>query len=115
MHADDPKARDARLLREMDLEAHLADPALKQRFVTPMFDVIAPRYDDFTRIFSLGMDRGWKAELLTEVDRVARENLIAVDLACGTGDLMFAIARLRPHAIVTGMDVSPEMIRAAIA
>ena len=51
-------------LGDLDLEAHLADPALKQRFVTPMFDIIAPRYDRFTRVFSFGMDRQWKAELI---------------------------------------------------
>ena len=98
----------------MDLEAHLADPALRQQFVTPMFDVIAPRYDDFTRIFSFGMDRGWKRELLDEVDTVAPANAVAADLACGTGDLAFAIGRLRPRARIVAVDASPRMIRAAM-
>ena len=50
---DDRRGRaEAARLQALDLEAHLADPAMRQRFVTPMFDVIAPRYDDFTRIFS---------------------------------------------------------------
>ena len=97
----------------MDLEAHLADPALKQRFVTPMFDVIAPRYDDFTRFFSLGMDRGWKRELVAAAARGASVGLVAIDLACGTGDLAFDIARAVPGARVTGVDASPNMIDAA--
>ena len=113
MHADRSTSPDARALREMDLEAHLADPALKQRFVTPMFDVIAPRYDDFTRIFSLGMDRGWKRQLVAEARRVATDGAVVLDLACGTGDLAFEIARAVRGARVTGLDASPGMIDAA--
>ena len=97
----------------MDLEAHLSDPALKQRFVTPMFDVIAPRYDDFTRIFSLGMDRGWKRELVAEAERAAVGGATALDLACGTGDLAFDVARAVPGSQVTGIDVSSGMVEAA--
>ena len=114
MRDDRSERAEAARLQALDLEAHLADPAMKQRFVTPMFDLIAPRYDDFTRIFSFGMDRGWKRELLAEADRVAPERLVAVDLACGTGDLAFEIGRLRPGAIVVGVDASERMIRAAV-
>jgi demethylmenaquinone methyltransferase/2-methoxy-6-polyprenyl-1,4-benzoquinol methylase len=104
----------ARRLRRMDLEAHLTDPTLRQQYVTPLFDVIAPRYDDFTRVFSFGMDRGWKRELLDQVAVVAPHDAAAVDLACGTGDLAFAIGHLRPRASIVGVDASPQMIGAAI-
>ena len=63
--SDDPVFR----LGQLDVEEHLRDPTIKQRFVTTMFDVIAPRYDHFTRVFSFGMDRGWKRLLLQEVER----------------------------------------------
>ncbi len=114
MGADRSARADAQRLRAMDLEAHLSDPALRQQFVTPMFDVIAPRYDAFTRVFSFGMDRGWKRRMITEVDRVAPQRLVAVDLACGTGDLAFAIGRLRRVAVVVGIDASSRMIAAAV-
>ena len=104
---------EAARLQALDLEAHLADPALKQRFVTPMFDVIAPRYDDFTRVFSFGMDRGWKRELVGHVLRMARPNAVALDLACGTGDLAFDLAEALPDSRVTGLDASSEMITLA--
>jgi demethylmenaquinone methyltransferase/2-methoxy-6-polyprenyl-1,4-benzoquinol methylase len=111
---DDPSTRaEAARLQALDLEAHLADPARKQDFVTPMFDVIAPRYDDFTRIFSLGMDRGWKRELLRTARRVAPSNATVLDLACGTGDLALDVARLLPTARVTGLDASAAMIELA--
>ena len=113
MPADRPEAPDPRILREMDLETHLSDPAIKQRFVTPMFDVIAPRYDDFTRVFSLGMDRGWKRELIAEATRVASPEGEVLDLACGTGDLALDIARTLPGARVTGLDASSGMVAAA--
>jgi demethylmenaquinone methyltransferase/2-methoxy-6-polyprenyl-1,4-benzoquinol methylase len=97
-------------LGTMDVEAHLRDPARKQAFVTPMFDVIAPRYDDFTRLFSLGMDASWKAELIDAVIRHARNAGVALDLACGTGDVAVALARALPNAQVYGVDASPVMI-----
>jgi len=113
MGADRSARADAQRLRAMDLETHLADPALRQQFVTPMFDVIAPRYDDFTRIFSLGMDRGWKRELIAAVKDVAVAGAAGLDLACGTGDLAFDIARVVPGAHVIGLDASPAMVAAA--
>ena len=114
MRADASGREEAKRLQTLDLEAHLADPAMKQEFVTPMFDVIAPRYDAFTRIFSFGMDRAWKRGLLAQAERVMAERAVAVDLACGTGDLAFALARLRRRGTTTGVDASPRMIAAAI-
>src|SRR5687768_13528946 len=113
MRDDDSNRGEAARLQALDLEAHLADPALKQDFVTPMFDVIAARYDDFTRIFSFGMDRGWKRELLAEVKRIAPPDAIVLDLACGTGDIALDIAGLLPRSRVTGLDASPGMIAMA--
>jgi ubiquinone/menaquinone biosynthesis methyltransferase len=98
-------------LRGMSLERHLSDPALKQQFVTPMFDIIASRYDEFTRLFSFGLDRHWKSQLLSELESHVGPNTRALDLACGTGDLTFALAA--KGAQVTGVDASPRMIEAA--
>jgi demethylmenaquinone methyltransferase/2-methoxy-6-polyprenyl-1,4-benzoquinol methylase len=100
-------------LRDLDLDRHLADPAMKQRFVTPMFDLIAPRYDAFTRLFSYGMDRQWKRAMLKRVVKLALRDATVLDLACGTGDLAFAVARAMPHSRVTGLDASPQMIALA--
>ena len=97
-------------LRGLDVEAHLSDPSLKQRFVTPMFDLIAPRYDAFTRLFSFGLDRTWKEELLRDAVAGAPPEAVVLDLACGTGDLAFALASRIAGARVTGVDASPRMI-----
>jgi demethylmenaquinone methyltransferase/2-methoxy-6-polyprenyl-1,4-benzoquinol methylase len=100
-------------LRDLDLERHLADPAIRQRFVTPMFDLIAPRYDDFTRWFSFGMDARWKRLLVADAVARAPRGATVLDLACGTGDLAFAIGRAAPDALVTGLDASARMIELA--
>jgi demethylmenaquinone methyltransferase/2-methoxy-6-polyprenyl-1,4-benzoquinol methylase len=100
-------------LRDLDLEAHLADPALKPKFVTPMFDLVAPRYDEFTRLFSFGMDRKWKGELLHLALGAQSEVRDAIDLASGTGDLAIDAARRSPIARVLGVDASRQMIALA--
>ncbi len=113
MARDRPSRIAALKLRKMDLKAYLTDPAAKQDFVTPMFDLVAPRYDRFTKVFSLGMDRGWKRQLLEEVKRVAPPKASVLDLACGTGDLALEMSRMLPAADVTGLDISEAMIEMA--
>jgi len=97
-------------LRDLDLARHLADPALKPNFVTPMFNLVAPRYDDFTRLFSFGMDSRWKEIMLRAALRHATRCDDVLDVACGTGDLALAVARARPAARVTGIDPAREML-----
>lgn len=87
--------------------------------MTPMFDIIAPRYDAFTRLFSFGMDAGWKREALAAVRSAVAATPSAVrealDLASGTGDVACALARAWPSVRVTALDASPRMIDAARA
>lgn len=106
-------------LSALDVEMYLRDPQRRQQFVTPMFDVIAPRYDDFTRLFSFGMDRHWKTETIAVVVHGARGDEEraprVLDLACGTGDLAIAVARAMPGATATALDASRRMIDEANA
>ena len=105
----DPLAR----FRAQDLDAAMADANRKQGVVTPMFDVIAPRYDAFTRLFSFGMDAVWKRELIDAVVTRTGSATRALDVACGTGDLGFALASQLPTLHVTGVDPSAEMLAVA--
>lgn len=93
----------------------MSDPNRKQQFVTPMFDVIAPRYDAFTRLFSFAMDARWKREALDAALGASRATAMtrALDLACGTGDFALALAAELPTLSVTGVDASPRMIDGA--
>jgi demethylmenaquinone methyltransferase / 2-methoxy-6-polyprenyl-1,4-benzoquinol methylase len=126
--ASDTRASAARALGRLDVDALLADPTRKQSFVTPMFDVIAPRYDAFTRLFSFGMDAGWKRRVVHAVmERVSaatartssEPTTVVLDLACGTGDLAIGMARVltSPKATVRvlGIDASAQMTRFARA
>ena len=102
-------------LRGLDVEAHLSDPRRKQAFVTPMFDIIAPRYDDFTRLFSFGMDARWKGAMLDALAGRVPPGATTLDVACGTGDLAFAVQRLAAGVQSLGIDTSSRMIAAAQA
>lgn len=102
------------VLAGLDLERHLRDPSIKQRYVTVMFDLIAHRYDRFTTAFSYGMDRGWKRELLAPMAGRPDTHLV-VDLACGTGDLARRAAEILPDATVLAVDVSRPMLHVARA
>lgn len=100
-------------LRGLDQRTYLDHPELKQRYVTAMFDVIAPAYDRFTRMFSFGMDHAWKQELVAMAKPYIACDARILDLACGTGDIAIALARLAPHGEVLGLDAAPEMISQA--
>lgn len=98
-----------------DVDAMLRDPSRKQALVTPMFDLVAPRYDAFTRRFSFGMDARWKHALVARAVAAAPPGARVLDVACGTGDLAFALARARPDLAVTGVDASSRMLALAAA
>jgi ubiquinone/menaquinone biosynthesis methyltransferase len=89
-----------------ELGTALATPDAKARYVRRLFDTIADRYDLITVLLSFGLDRSWKVRLadLADVQRGAR----ALDLACGTGDITFELARRGAHA--TGLDLTHRML-----
>lgn len=109
--------RAGRRLRDLDAAAHLDDPAVRQRYVTAVFDLIAPRYDAFTRWFSFGMDAAWKREVVRLADDAAKaigdRTPVIADLACGTGDIASALVGRGRH--VLALDVSSQMLGRARA
>lgn len=76
-----------------------------------MFSRISHRYDLLNNVMSGGMHYRWKA--LTA--RFASESLIgpALDVASGTGDIAFALARQPGITDVTGLDFSSGMVNLA--
>jgi len=91
------------------LRTALATAETKAPYVRRLFHTIADRYDLITRLLSFGRDRHWKERLagLARVDR----GTSALDLACGTGDIAFALARR--GARVTGLDLTHRMLQLA--
>ena len=95
----------------LDLREHIASPAKKQPYVNRLFATIAGRYDFITRFLSYGMDRRWKRRLVELA--CLRGGELVLDLACGTGDITFALAERLPGGQAVGLDITPEMIRIA--
>src|SRR5665213_2298186 len=79
-----------------------------------MFGRIAQRYDLANRVLSVGIDIFWRSRLVNAV-RDAHP-LDVLDLATGSGDVAFALARDLPRGIpIVGMDFFAPMIAVAEA
>lgn len=93
----------------LPLREALATREGKRRTTRRIFATIADRYDLITVLLSGGLDRRWKARLLALA--APRPGERALDAACGTGDLAFALAAR--GARVVGLDVTARMLELA--
>lgn len=98
-------------LNAMSLRSTISTPEGKRRYVRRLFATIADRYDFITIALSYGQDRRWKQRLIalaaiSPTDRV-------LDVACGTGDLLFAAAQRARRAV--GLDLTLRMLQLARA
>lgn len=99
-HQSAPGARPAGATGEQDA-AHR---------VREMFGRIAPRYDFLNHVLSLSIDRVWRRRVASRFrEALAREEGVALDVCCGTGDLAFALAR-RAKGFVIGSDFAHPML-----
>jgi ubiquinone/menaquinone biosynthesis methyltransferase len=96
---------------KLDLKEHISSKENKQRYVNRLFETIASRYDFFTAFMSYGMDRGWKRKMIALADLKGKET--ALDLACGTGDITFEIARRLKQGRAVGLDITRSMLEIA--
>ncbi len=72
-----------------------------------MFSGLAPRYRDFNRWASLGMDQRWRRVAVREIAGSRR----VLDVGAGTGELTALAAK--SGARVVGIDISAEMLHGA--
>lgn len=83
----------------------MPDPAA----VNSMFGRIARRYDLANVVLSGGVDRWWRRRLVAAVRRAAPRDVL--DLATGSGDVAFALARGLPGSTrIAGMDFCQPML-----
>src|SRR5260370_32374435 len=83
------------------------------RWVRAMFGRIAPRYDLANHVLSLNLDRHWRAKPVQRVAQILqRPAARALDLCCGTGDLLIAL-KSKSASRVMGSDFCHPMLTAA--
>lgn len=81
-------------------------------FARDLFDGLPPRYDRLAEVLSFGQNGRWRRAM---IDRVAAASPASVlDVATGpAGVALQLLARTEAH--VTGVDLTPEMLRAGVA
>ncbi|MBV8205351.1 MAG: ubiquinone/menaquinone biosynthesis methyltransferase [Acidobacteria bacterium] len=84
--------------------------------IQQMFSSIAPRYDLLNHLLSLNVDRlWWRRAARAFAPIVQRPGARILDLCCGTGEMAFALAKVRGagNAEITGCDFSAPMLALA--
>jgi demethylmenaquinone methyltransferase/2-methoxy-6-polyprenyl-1,4-benzoquinol methylase len=84
----------------------LVSPEEKTRRVGKVFSSVARRYDVMNDLMSGGMHRLWKDRFVNRVKPRAGEDIL--DMAGGTGDVAFRMARRGAH--VTVGDINADML-----
>lgn len=85
---------------------------MELEFVKDMFDAIALRYDLLNRLLSLRQDVYWRRTMVSALN--LSENDAALDVACGTGDVMIEMLRRPIHlSRIVGVDFSTRMLHIA--
>lgn len=81
----------------------------KQKEIGLMFNRIAKTYDVTNRVLSFGLDVQWRKKLALCLPN--NSHLKVLDIACGTGDLIFSICYLNKNVTeAVGVDISSNMI-----
>jgi demethylmenaquinone methyltransferase/2-methoxy-6-polyprenyl-1,4-benzoquinol methylase len=87
----------------------LPGPAEKAAVVRAMFDRIAPHYDRLNAVMTWRLDRRWRRAAIAAA--TLGPNDLAIDVACGTGDL--AALATRAGTRVVGIDFAAAMLAGA--
>jgi demethylmenaquinone methyltransferase/2-methoxy-6-polyprenyl-1,4-benzoquinol methylase len=79
-----------------------------------MFGRVAHRYDLANHLLSFNIDRYWRWHTVRRVRQLLqRPSARALDVCCGTGDLLLALQRASRNAAVFGSDFCHPMLLAA--
>jgi demethylmenaquinone methyltransferase / 2-methoxy-6-polyprenyl-1,4-benzoquinol methylase len=102
-HSKGWRAWDAEALR-----APHAQPDKAAR-VQSMFDAIAPTYERVNTVATLGRDAAWRRAAVAAAS--VQSGDLALDVCCGTGDMVRVFARVRPvPKLIIGVDFAAGML-----
>jgi demethylmenaquinone methyltransferase/2-methoxy-6-polyprenyl-1,4-benzoquinol methylase len=87
--------------------------ALRERPKTPqaVFDRVAPYYDLFNGLLSLGIDRSWRRGTSRALALAPGDQVL--DVATGTGALAAALAQTSANVTIIGCDLNRSMLGVA--
>ena len=94
-------------IRNLDI----LNPGDKLLFNKRLFTVVAPVYQFVTQALSFGRDSAWKRKLIQCLPAI--KNPQCLDLACGTGDIAFALAEKYAGGSIVGLDINEKMLTLA--
>jgi len=97
-----------RASRKVSFGEELVSPEEKTRRVGAVFSSVASRYDLMNDLMSGGMHRLWKDRFVARVKPRVGEEIL--DMAGGTGDVAFRMAKRGAH--VTVSDINGDMLEA---
>jgi demethylmenaquinone methyltransferase/2-methoxy-6-polyprenyl-1,4-benzoquinol methylase len=94
------------MAKKVNFGDELVSPEEKTRRVGEVFSSVARRYDLMNDLMSGGLHRLWKDRFVARVKPRPGETIL--DMAGGTGDVAFRLARRGAH--VTVADINPDML-----
>ena len=81
------------------------------KWVRDMFGRVAARYDLLNHLLSFNLDKRWRERAVERVSPLlAKPGATALDLCCGTGDVLLALAGRGGAAKVLGSDFCHPML-----
>jgi demethylmenaquinone methyltransferase/2-methoxy-6-polyprenyl-1,4-benzoquinol methylase len=80
------------------------------RFARELFDGLPTRYDRLAEVLSMGQNRRWRRAMVDAVIPSMPQTIL--DVATGPGGVALQLAE-RTEASITGIDLTPEMVRMA--
>jgi demethylmenaquinone methyltransferase / 2-methoxy-6-polyprenyl-1,4-benzoquinol methylase len=83
----------------------------KEKQIKKMFDSISFRYDFLNKLLSLKRDFYWRRKLVSFLD--SKPGGIYLDVATGTGDVLFEAVKTNKYKKYIGVDISEGMLEIA--